>query len=511
MPLPPFLLMLLACGVPQLPTLQDTPAPTPFLSVRLVRPDEQLARFLTHFEGSKAASPASALAAWKRSKPGRGLSKTAEAGIAALNPDMIGELRALDGATLNLGYREKSKLAWRAGLPHDEGTFEALATALALTGGARLDPLNGQPVDRLGPAGAPLMSRGKEGKGVVLASSLADLTKARRQEPTPDPAFAGSIHSGLAATLEPSGFPAEGSLWILRASAALNGSGCERLELVSSLEGDSLKISVAGRFATPPALGTPRIDPDWFEAIPSERLLAAWGMAIDPTPAFWNSTFAWLDRVEKADSIRAGVAPLRPRLALVAAGVKLRHETELLPFLKGITVFIVQDDAKPIGSGLIRFYFDTPEHAKRFAEVILPRTAKALGQDRLELSPEGAQVWAFGGELGTIEVQADANSVAIGWGGEAVRLSRRAKLDPARSIAATLRSDAAASAGIQRFALIRPDPFLDVVGNNSTILWVGTGLGLNTRDEVRWSGLKSLVRRKLEKLLPETTPPGTLR
>ena len=40
-------------------------------------------------------------------------------------------------------------------VPGDDGTFAAVATALALTGGGSDPPLDGVAVDRLGPPGAP--------------------------------------------------------------------------------------------------------------------------------------------------------------------------------------------------------------------------------------------------------------------------------------------------------------------------------------------------------------------
>src|SRR5438477_7441967 len=71
--------------------------PRPAVTVRLVGPDRQGAQVLDWFRGARAPHPAAALAAWRRAT-GRHLSKAREAAIAAFNPEMVRELRVLDGA-----------------------------------------------------------------------------------------------------------------------------------------------------------------------------------------------------------------------------------------------------------------------------------------------------------------------------------------------------------------------------------------------------------------------------
>ncbi len=90
---------------------------------------------------------------------------------------MVRELRTLDGAVVGIGFDPgDGHVRWSAAIPRDDGTFAALATALALTDGAAEPPLDGWAVDRLGPPGSPLMAR--SGAAVALAGTRGDLALA---------------------------------------------------------------------------------------------------------------------------------------------------------------------------------------------------------------------------------------------------------------------------------------------------------------------------------------------
>ena len=145
------------------------------LSVRLVRPDEQGERLIGLCRGSRAANPAAALAAWKQATGGRGtLGKPLEAAVAMLNPAMIREFRGLDGAEFLLGRDPDAGGArWRAAVPRDDGSFAALATALALTDGGVEVPLGAAQVFRVGPPGSALASV-REGR-LALGSTREEL------------------------------------------------------------------------------------------------------------------------------------------------------------------------------------------------------------------------------------------------------------------------------------------------------------------------------------------------
>src|SRR5262249_46472001 len=105
--------------------------PPAALTVRLVRPDEQLKRVVSLFEGTRSPHPPAALAAWKHAR-GRAatLGKPIEAVIALFNPTMVDEVRSLDDAEFRLtGFEpDTGRIRWRAMIPGDDGSLNAFAT-----------------------------------------------------------------------------------------------------------------------------------------------------------------------------------------------------------------------------------------------------------------------------------------------------------------------------------------------------------------------------------------------
>ena len=58
-------------------------------------------------------------------------------------------------------------------------------------------------------------------------------------------------------------------------------------------------------------------------------------LAIDAQPRSWDWAFAVVDRVERVDPARAGLAPLRSRLNLILAATGVKLEADLHPHLAG--------------------------------------------------------------------------------------------------------------------------------------------------------------------------------
>ena len=117
------------------------------------------------------------MAGWKRARgDAGGLSKVTEALLALLNPANVRELRTLDGTELRLRFDPEGGRRWSAIVPADDGTFAALATAMALSGGASEVPNGAASVDRLGPPGSALL--GQSGASIVVAGRRDDLDEA---------------------------------------------------------------------------------------------------------------------------------------------------------------------------------------------------------------------------------------------------------------------------------------------------------------------------------------------
>jgi hypothetical protein len=468
---------------------------------------------LALFRGTRAPHPAAALAAWKRAAgPGASLGKPWEAAIAAFNPEMAGELRTIDEAEMVLTFDPDDGAAhWFAAIPHDDGTFASLATALVLTGGGQEPPLEGTaiPVDRLGPPAWPLAARTAD--RFALANSRAGLRQAlgpphaRIRDPGRG-AGIPAIESGWLIEVDPQGLGRSGPLPRRRLAEALRGLDCTRLSAWAGLEGETLALNATLWLDVPlPAAGA--LDPAWLDGLPEERLLAVFVAAIDPSPAAWERGFALADRIERADPAHAGVAPLRTRLNLLAAGVKVRPEVDLWPHLRGLTVAVLTDPAGVVDGGLVFLHTENPESAGRIAGVILPALAPLLG---LRVPPTAAAQPGELRRLGELRrrpvgVCHHGATVRLGWGESALGAIRgepggatlqkpllRDRHPPQRFAALWPGRTAAARA--------RAAPLATALAEAPPILWSGQNQPPGAREVIRWSGLHDLVRRVLERL-----------
>ncbi|WP_435007666.1 hypothetical protein P12x_004930 [Tundrisphaera lichenicola] len=470
--------------------------PRPVVSIRAVHPDRQLREVLDLFRGAKAPHPAAALAAWKRAsqEPDR-LGKPLEALIAAFNPSMVGELRTLDRAEVSLWFDpEDGQLAWGISLPADDGTFQALASSMVLSGGHRETSPTDPPADRLGKPGSPLVSRGSHGP--LIAGSFEDLRLVRERA---DRAIEQAEPDGIRLEVEPGVLDGSSSVNVRRMAEALRtsrGSMAGRL----ALEGDAFTATL--NLTLPEPVRVPEIDPTWLDWVPSERAVAGFALAIDPAAKTWDAAFRLADQVEKVDPARAGLAPIRLRLDLLARSVGVRTEADLIPKLRGISGW-VGSDGPGIDSGLIALHL-IDENAARQLE------------GRLKPRPEGGPN-RIGDFLGrTIELARIGSSVAIGWGPDALAVSAAAVAEPERSAGWILRDgwgqvSPAFSGGLW------PGRIPDLVPGDSPlcrslleappIRWSGF-LAEPTRFEilVRWKELDTLVARFLGQI-PLDPPP----
>ncbi|HEY2157814.1 MAG TPA: hypothetical protein VGH33_19450 [Isosphaeraceae bacterium] len=473
--------------------LLDDPRPAPpAITVRLVRPREQGERLLTLFEGAKAPHPAAVLAGYKRAKGGdTGLGKPLDATISALNPGMIAELGTLDDATFALGWNITGRVAWNALVPRDDGTFAAFATAGVLTDGATDPPIDGLPVDRLGPKATAIVAARDPG-GFLVAGSRDDLAGALRRSREALPR--APIESGWLVHLDPKGLDREGiPLRARRVGVGLAKQGAEGLDAAIRLEGETLRADVRVRYATPPGFARATIAPAWLDAIPVEGTLAAFAYALDPSPAAWNATFDLLDAVDRADPARANLAPLRLRLNLLGSAAVIKPDADLWPRLLGVSGFVTVDPSGNVDGVLLRLHAKDEPSAKRLETLTLPRIARAaLGLKPND--PAGPSALQVRGE--TLSFHREGQDVAIAWGDAALARSTKD---------ARLRAEV--GTGAQRFAAFWPGRLKALaLPDAPPVVWVGSFEGNASLDTVRWPGLKAVVRRVLERM-PFDPPP----
>jgi hypothetical protein len=486
------------------------------VTVRLVRPDRQLDQLLKLFEGSRASSPAAALASWKQAAHGRAkLSKSTEALIALLNPEMVSELRVVDGAWGTLGFEPiDGKAAWRVTVPHDDGTVAALVTALTLSGGESLPvPKGASSLQRLGPPGSSVMAQ-TAGAQVAIANTKDGLIAWGPNAVAPISRPDG-LDSGFTIRLDPEGLKDAGPLWCRAISEALRADGCRTVEGVAVLEGDAASIALTTRRepAKRPSL-TRTVPPDWLDWAPAATSLVVAAWPIDPRPEAWNAWFALADRVERVDPAKAEVAPLRVRLNLLAAAARVRPEVDLWPHLRGISGGILIDPQFHLAGAWVALHADSAPAAQQIGGVLIPRLAGTRTADKLAENPEPGNntIRAVGRVSGKpLTVLAQGQTVLVGWGEGVLASCVEARANPAQSAGSAVRECWGATP-LQAAGAFWPGrlPLLALSGAPPA-RWQHRDDGAVLRDDVRWSGLRGIVHEYLERLLPQGGQPGRRR
>jgi hypothetical protein len=484
--------------------------PPKALTLRLVRPDRQCARLIALFEGSRAPHPAAALAAWKCAGRGRhSLGKPLEAALALFNPEMVREFRVLDEAELAVGFEPgDGRVRWRVTAPHDDGTFAALATALALTGGGSDPPLGDMAVDRLGPPGAPVMARSPE--VLALAGSRAALAEALGQAGRAEPVGRPTLDSGWLVRLDPAALGLSGPVWRRRAAEALRAVGCQAVEAAAGLSDETIALAITARLrAAPPRSQTLTVDPDWLGWVPAGAALAAAAWAVDPAAESWDALFALADRVDRVDPARAGVTPLRTRLNVLAGAAGARPERDLWPWLRGLTGCVLADARGELGGVLLAVHARDTEAGARIAGRLLPRVAAGWSQGA-EPAPRGDGVHHLGQVAGRpITLARRGATVLVGWGATALAAGLDAHAHPDRSAGGAIRAgwgptppQRAGAFWPGRLGALAPpgSPLAQALAQAPPILWEGRFEDGRAREIVRWSGLRGMVRRFLEAL-----------
>jgi hypothetical protein len=489
--------------------------PPPAVVVRAVRPDEQGERVLALFRGTRAAHPAAALAAWKHARGGRdGLGKPLEGLVAAFNPEMVRELKALDSSELTLGFEPGTgRPRWRLLVPNDDGSLAAFTAAWALTEGAADEPLGGVPVLRLGPPGAPVAAT--DGGSLVLASGREWLAGG---EVVNEKGPAAGIISGWEFRLDPEGFAGVGSIAGRRLLAALEAVGCESAEGQAFLASDALTVRLNTRLGTAPR-AAPRLDGSWLDVVPATGVFAAASVALDPSAESLDAAFAALDRIDRADPARAGVAPLRARLNLLAAAARVRPEVELWPNVRGVTGAAFADDAGRFAGALVALHAQDAAAAAALADRAVPRLAAAYargaGAGADAPRPDGTRLLGFlDGK--PLSLARRGSTVLVGWGDTALTAALDTLDHPERSAGPALRA-AWAERPPQRAGAFWPgrlrrlapagSALAQVLDRSSPAVWTGRTEGGSALDLVTWPGLRELVRKWLD-ALPLDPPPG---
>lgn len=485
-------------------TIADDKAVEPALVVQAVGPDRQAEAVLKLFEGSKAPSPAAAMANWRRATGNPdGLPKTLQAVAAMVNPEMVAEWRAFRDAVLAVGFEPNGAMQWSAVAPHDDGALAAMVTSLRLSGGIDEPPLAGTPVERLGAEGAALAA--VTPRGTAFASRRAELAAAldrlshERAEPALDLLALVPEDSGFRFVFGPSGLAAgpAGSVIPSQVVAGLRAAGLEASAGFLSLRGDHLDLDLVSRFADgrPALLDTAAVDPGWLSWMPADATLAAAALATGRGPAFWDALFEVADRVDRADPARAQLQPLRVRLNLMATLRGVRLEVDLWPLLRGVSAGMLGDPARPgrVAGAILTLHAERSEDAERILRRVVQPALAGAGR--------------IGGK--PVEAAARGNTVVVGWGEGMLAAALKSAEDPARGAATFIKGDdrPVGRAGVFRANLADlpsfggPDsPLSATLAEAAPVIWRGGWAGGRAWDVVRWGDLRRSVARFLDRV-----------
>jgi hypothetical protein len=293
-----------------------------------------------------------------------------------------------------------------------------------------------------------------------------------------------------------------------------------------ALEADRLGLELVSTLDDP-ASGASAVEESWLSWVPAERAAAVVSLATGRTPADWDRVFNLADRIDRSDPARADLAPLRVRLNLLAAASGARLEADLWPHLRGLTLGLLVDSARPglPGPALLCLHLDQEGAARRLLDEVLPRlatlregrrlTAPAPGSSAPTLDPSRAR--SLGRIAGRpLEALARGTTVVIGWGDGALAASQQAAGRP-DAVRAWLFPEGA-EAGRPRPSRIGviwpgrlslpvagldgPSPLSSALAAGPPIVWRGWSDGKQARDVVQWGGLDGLVRRFLASIPP---------
>jgi len=504
---------LLALLLPCLPGVAR--AEEPAAVVRAVRPDRQAGAVIGLFDGSKAPSPAAAMAAWRRATgDADGLPKVLQAIAALFNPETAEEWRAFRDAELAATLDADGRPRWSAVVPHDDGSLAALVTSFRLSGGSDDPPLGDPPaaVARLGGPDAAVASvtpRGTAfaGRREDLADALSRLARPASEIPQPDLLPIGPEDSGFRLAFEPARLPADlrGVPNLLRLAEAARATGAERIVGFASLRDDHLDLEFASRFgaSTPaPVLRTPSIDPAWFDFMPADATQAAAAFAVGREPAFVDAMFDVVDRIDRADPARAGLQPLRVRLNLLATLRGVRLEADLWPKLRGVGAAAFADPGRPgsTAGAIVALHADGPDEAEAILAKVAAPALGSLVRD------------------GTLALARRGSTVLVAWGPHALDVALKSAEAPGSSIAGLVGEGGAGAREVGRAGLFWPgrvrlsginddpaSPLAATLAEAAPVAWRGGWDDGRAWDVIRWGDLRRPVARFLERV-PQAPP-----
>lgn len=473
-------------------------------------------------------SPAEALAAAKSAglQP-LGGNKSLEAAVSVFNSAILPDLNILNKLVFNLTPTLPTRsIDWRITVNDDDGTAEALLTAMALDQSVAEMDLAGAKVERIGsnlvcarsPGQvyfAPNRSLLEQAIGSKLDQKLLALTP--------------PLQSGLWLRADPRQWPrglGRNAQEYLAIEAFRRLSGNKVVDLRSYAWGESMQTEVLDLLRLLPS--SP-VQTQWlarWETALAGRLLAQVSVGLDPRKSFWNEVFTLATDLERTLPGRDRVANLRDRINIGALLARVSPETDLYPNLIGLTVGAVLPDTAASPPTVVATLHARDMRATQIlVEKVVVPVIRTIGEDP-KSSKNGVNSPRTDANIrGLAIVQGrpiflflESTEICLVWGArnvaEAVATGQK---NVSETLSMKWLNQFAKNGPVHRSASVYPDavlswqqmkgaagsPWSNAAKNMPPVVWVGRSTGAESRDMIAFNGARSYVQALLS-AIPQT-------
>ena len=508
----------------------QVPLKEPSLWIRPVKLHSVWAQVIDLFRDTPFDSPAAALSAAKLAglQPAGG-NKAVEAAVSLFNKAILPDLAMFDRSLFALDPNlPQRRIDWRAGVSPDDGTAEALVTALALDRSQPAGQVAGFDLESLGESLFVARGRGQTWFGTdraALEPALVSGADARLLTLTPP------IESGLWLRADPRQWPSTigrnvqefVALETLRRFAAGKPA-----ELRVFPWGESVQAEWIDLFR---AMPVSPVQSRWLARwdVPlSGLLMAQASIGLDPRKPFWNQVFGLATEVERAIPGHEKVANVRDRINIASLLARVSPETDLYPNLIGLTIGAVVPDAPQLPPTVVATLHTRDVRATQIVvEKLLVPVVRTIGGDPKGQPPGGILTRGGDDRIRGLAIVSnrpiflflEPPDIHIVWGSRSIAEAALAASDRAATAATVpmLWFDRFAASGpVHRAAAVYPEAVVrwqilkgepDSVWTQSAkglppLVWLGRSENGESRDIWAFSGSRAYVKSLTSKIPP---------
>jgi len=472
-------------------------------------------------------SPAMALAAAKSTglHPLGGI-KSLEAAVSVFNHAILPDISILNKLVFTFSPTVQTRtIDWRIAVKDDEGTADALITAIALDQSVAEMGLAGATVERIGPDLICARSTGMAyfaPNRPVLEHAISSRIDQKLL------ALAPPLQAGLWLRADPRQWPrglGRNAQEYLAIEALRRLSGNKSVDLRSFPWGESMQTEVLDLLRLLPS--SP-VQPQWlarWEPALAGRLLTQASVGLDPRKPFWNEVFTLATDLERTLPGRDRVANLRDRINIGALLARVSPETDLYPNLIGLTVgAVLPDTAASPPTVVVTMHARDIRATQILVEKVLVPVIRTIGEDPKSPKTSSNAPRTDANIRGLAIVQGrpiflflESTDICLVWGARNVAEAVAARQsNSTETMSMKWLNQFAKSGPVHRAASVYPDavvrwqrmkgsaetPWIDAAKNLPPLVWVGRSTGAESRDIMAFSGARSYVHALISAIPP---------